>query len=328
MAQKIAKKTKLSYRATSAILVIIFFLIIATITSFAIYRLVSEISKLIDKLTADPETISGAIDTFMAKLQKLGEKFAFIKHITSSEAFEKLGLDLDAILPEILRSLVSSLTGSLPSAAVSFAAKLPEALLFLVVLLLSSYYFCADREKISSSFAGILPDKWVRKLPTLRDKLSDTLRGYLKAYLSIMLLTFFEIFLGLTILGVDYAFLLGVIIAVVDILPVLGTGTVLIPWAIFSFAVSNPRLGTGLIILYAVVLIVRQLVEPKIVGNTLGLHPLATLASLYVGIKFLGFAGIFIGPIIAMLLGGFFKNAETEEEAAPKEIKKPNLDIT
>lgn len=309
-AKKIAKKTGLSPRAVSAFLVIAFFLIIATLLSLAVYRVVSEVGNLMEKLTAEPEAVSQAIDRFVAKLQSLGDRLGFLKHVSGSEALGKLGIDPDALVSEALSSLLSSLTSALPSAAVAVVTKLPEMLLFIVVLLLSSYYFCADKDKISATLSSVLPDKWAAKLPPLKKKLSQTLTGYLKAYLSLMLLTFCEVFLGLTILGVDYAFLLSAIIALVDILPVLGTGTVLIPWAIFSFVTSNPKLGIGLIILYAVVLIVRQLVEPKIVGNTLGLHPLATLASIYVGIKLLGFVGIFIGPITAMLISGFFKSPE------------------
>ena len=129
-----------------------------------------------------------------------------------------------------------------------------------------------------------------------------------------MLITFFEIFVGLSILGVNYSLLIAILIAVVDILPILGTGTILIPWALFSFVSGNVGLASGLLILYGVVLIIRQLVEPKIVGGSIGLHPLATLAAVYIGIRFVGFTGIFIGPIVALCIKGF-----SEE---PQPIKK------
>lgn len=322
-AERISKKTRISKKAVSATLVILLFLTVTALLTLAVYRLITEIGTLMEKLTADPESVSNAIDKFTAKLSSMGDKFGFLTHGSVSEALKKLGIDLDTVVPEALGSLLSSLTGSIPSAAVGIVTKLPETILFIVVLLLSSYYFCADRDKISSSLASILPEKWANKLPSLRQKLAETLKGYLKAYLSIMLLTFLEVFLGLTILGVNYAFLISVIVAVVDILPVLGTGTVLIPWAIFSFISSDPKMGIGLIILYAVVLIVRQLAEPKIVGNTLGLHPLATLASLYIGIKLLGIAGIFIGPIVAILLSSVFKTTETPAEEEKEQETNP-----
>ena len=117
-------------------------------------------------------------------------------------------------------------------------------------------------------------------------------------------------------LGVNYAFIISMIIAVVDILPILGAGTVILPWAIFSLLTSNYKLGIGLIVIYAIISIIRQIAEPKIVGGSLGLHPLATLASIYISVKFIGFSGIFIGPIIALLICSIFKveNADPGEQ--------------
>ena len=325
LSDKISRKTKLSYRLLSALLVIAIFLSLIAVVSLAVYRLLSEAGNLMDRLSAEPEMISNAIDALTARLQIAGERLGFLKHVADSDALKKLGIDLDALLPDALRSLASSITGSLPSAAVGLAAKLPETLLFFVSLLLSSYYFCVDRQKLSDFLFKILPPKWANKLQLVREKLTDTLKGYLKAYVSIMLLTFFEVFIGLTVLRVDYAFLLSIVIAVVDILPVLGTGTILIPWAIFSFIIGKAGLGTGLLILYAVVLIVRQLTEPKIVGNTLGLHPLASLTSIYVGIKLFGLGGIFVGPITAILIGTLLQQAEA---SAKEETPLPLQDST
>ena len=109
---------------------------------------------------------------------------------------------------------------------------------------------------------------------------------------------------------------MAIVISVVDILPILGTGTVLVPWAIFAFLTSSTPLGVGLLFLYAVTLVVRQLAEPRIVGGAIGVHPLATLASVYLGLRFLGFIGIFIGPMTALLLREvFFKETGGVEKS-------------
>ena len=128
-----------------------------------------------------------------------------------------------------------------------------------------------------------------------------------------MLLTFIEIFIGLSLLRVNYALLVALLVAIVDIFPILGTGTILIPWAVFALVSGNVGLGSGLLILYGVSLIVRQVLEPKIVGNSIGLHPLATLAAVYLGIKFTGFLGIFIGPIVALCIKGFSGEQTTKQ---------------
>ena len=253
----------------------------------------------------------------------LTERFSFLQKITSAEAIQQLGIDIDRLLNNTLNSLMSSLSGSLPSAAANLASIIPEALLFVAILLISAFYFSTDSKAISKALVSLLPDKWQEKLPQAKTTVVKTLKGYIKAYFTIMLLTFFEVFIGLSILNVSYAFLLSLIIAVVDILPILGTGTVLVPWAIFSFVTSDSRLGMGLLILYAVISVVRQIAEPKIVGNTLGLHPLAALASVYFGIKLIGFSGIFIGPVAALLLKSFFKSENVSLNNAPSSSKVP-----
>jgi sporulation integral membrane protein YtvI len=179
---------------------------------------------------------------------------------------------------------------------------MPSVILFTVVFLISAFYFASDGQRIWGALFSLLPSSWQRKLPALKQKFSTTVSGYIKAYLLIMLMTFLEAFVGLSILRVNYAFIIAIIIAIVDVLHILGTGTVLIPWALFAFFSSDIRLGVGLLVLYGVTLIVRQLVEPKIVGSTLGIHPLLTLASVYIGLELIGFVGIFAGPMVALFV--------------------------
>ena len=301
VAEWISKKTRASQKFVSAFLVLVIFGIIAALLSLAVSRLISEVGNLIDKLSADPELVS----RFFAEM---GERLGFIRRFFESEQIRQLGLDLDKLLLDALGKLMSSMTSALPSAAIGIVAKIPEMLLSVAVLLISAFYFCTDKERIGKGVSSLLPDAMRSKLPETKRKITRTLTSYLKAYLLIMLLTFCEMLVGLSFLGVNYALLLSVIIAIVDVLPILGTGTVLIPWALFSFAVSNSRLGIGLLILYAAVSVIRQFVEPKIVGDSLGIHPLATLASIYVGIKLIGLGGIFVGPIIALSLKSFMKS--------------------
>ncbi len=307
ISDKLSKKLKTPKKLTSAVLVILFFAALVALAYLAGYRLIAEASNLIDRLSADPEIISKTIEAITERLGKIGSRFGFLSQLSESEAIQKLGLDLDRLLSNALNSLMSSLTGALPSAAAGILAKVPEFFLFLAVLVISSFYFCTDQDALAVALSSVLPDKWSAKLPLVKENISSTLRGYIKAYLLIMLLTFCEVFLGLSILGVNYAFILSIIIAIVDILPILGTGTVLLPWALFSLITSDYKMGIGLLVLYAAVSVIRQVAEPKIVGNTLGLHPLATLASIYISVRFIGFWGIFIGPIIALLICNFFK---------------------
>ena len=311
-AKKLAKKSKLPEKAVTAALVILFFLVIALLIRLAATRLLNELGKLIDRLSQDPESISRILSDLGERMNQSHKRFGFLEGVWKADFFQRLGIDPQQLLSDAMRSLLTSLTSSLSAMAMSAVSALPSILLFAAVFLISVFYFCVDGDRIGTYCRSLLPERWQQKLPLLKAKLTRTLSGYLKAYLLLMLLTFAEVLVGLTLLRVEYALLLSLVIATVDILPILGAGTVLLPWSLMSFATGDSKLGTGLLILYGAVLIVRQIAEPKIVGNSIGLHPLATLASVYLGIRFLGIGGIFIGPIVALLL----KNLLGGEEAA------------
>ena len=312
-AEKLSKNFKLPKKLTATLLVLLFFALLTFLAYFAGYRLVGEAGNLLDRLSSDPEIISRALDTIIEKLSFLTSRFGFLNGLFESDAIQDLGIDLGALFSDALSSLISSVTSALPTAAAAVIVKIPEFFLFLIVTVISTFYFSTDSGLLSSSLSTILPDGWSANLPTLKSKISGALRGYAKAYLLIMLMTFCEIFLGLSVLGVNYAFILSMIIAVVDILPILGAGTVIIPWAIFSLLTSNYKIGIGLLIIYAAISIIRQIAEPKIVGGSLGLHPLATLASIYIGVKFIGISGIIIGPIAALLVCSLFKGERVDQ---------------
>ena len=129
-----------------------------------------------------------------------------------------------------------------------------------------------------------------------------------KAYLLIILITFAELSLGLSVLrliGVfesSYIVIIAAITAVLDILPILGTGTVLIPWSLYSFVSGNIGLGIGLAIIYATVFVIRQVIEPKLVAGQLGLSPIVTIAALYFGLKLFGVIGMFVTPVFIIML--------------------------
>ena len=314
IARGISERTKIPRKLCAAVMLIATFSAVTALIYAAISRLITELGKLLGRLSENPEIIGDTLQGILDKLTANGTHFSFLQKIFDSDSLAGLGIDITKALQDATASLVSSLTSSLPSAAVSLVKGVPSVLLFVIVFLIAAFYFSADGETVARTLSSLLPDRWQKKLPGIKDKFKKTIMGYIKAYFLIMVLTFCEMLLGLSILGVDYAFIMAIVISVIDILPILGSGTVLVPWAIFAFLTSNTPLGVGLLILYAVSLVVRQFAEPKIVGGAIGIHPLATLASVYLGLKFLGFLGIFIGPMTALLLREmFFKDADGED---------------
>ncbi len=314
IAKRISEKTRLPRKLTSAVLLVITFSAVLLLFYAAISRLVLELGDLLRRLSENPEMIGDTVQGVIDRVTGNGSHFSFLQKIFDSDALSGFGIDINEVLKNAVGSMLSSLSAALPSAAVSIVKEIPSALLFVIVFLIAAFYFSADGAGIARGLSQIMPEKWQGRLPMLKEKIKKTLVGYIKAYFLIMVLTFCEMLLGLSFLGVEYAFIMAIVISVVDILPILGAGTVLIPWAIFSFLTSNTPLGVGLLILYAVTLVIRQLAEPKIVGSTLGIHPLATLASVYLGLRFLGFAGLIVGPMAALLLREiFFKEADCTE---------------
>ena len=142
----------------------------------------------------------------------------------------------------------------------------------------------------------------------IKNDLLTALVGYLKALLVLVTISFFVVLTGYTILGVKYSLFLAIITAISDILPVLGPGTILIPGSIIHLINGNYYMAVGFIVLYVLVTIVRQFLEPRIVGGNIGLHPLITLLSMYLGFRFLGVIGLIFGPIFTIILKSLQKS--------------------
>ena len=166
----------------------------------------------------------------------------------------------------------------------------------------------ADYDLITRFVYCQFPKEKRKDLTRAKQLLKMNLGKMAKAYALIMLVTFTEVFIGLTILKMiglfssSYIAVIAVVTAIVDVIPVLGTGTIVLPWAAYSFITGNIGMGIGLLILYAVVTVIRQIVEPKLVAGQLGLPPFVTLIAMYLGLKIFGVRGVFALPIIAIML--------------------------
>jgi sporulation integral membrane protein YtvI len=205
----------------------------------------------------------------------------------------------------------SVLTEKLPemalSAATAIVAAVPEALVFLVTAILSSYFISSDLPGLRKAAKKLLPPAWRgRAVSTLAD-LKTALGGWLRAQLMLMGCTFVVLSLGLMLLGVGMPLLVGGGIALIDALPILGTGTVLLPWSLVCFLRGQARRGVGLLLLYAAAALGRTVLEPKLLGKQMGLHPLLTLAAIYVGYRLFGVLGMILLPIAAMVLERLWK---------------------
>lgn len=222
--------------------------------------------------------------------------------------FENIWKNIDPMLLEgieksaddILNSL-GGLVTNISSNAIAWisgkALSIPGIVMKIFITLIVTVFVTMDFHTIISFIARQIPEKNKKYFKEIRDYTGGTLLKCLKSYILIMLLTFSELIIGFTIIGIQNAPVLAAIIAVIDILPVLGTGGVLIPWTIISIITGDIKLGISIAVLYIIILVVRNIVEPKIVGSQVGLHPVITLASMFTGLHFFGILGMFGFPI-------------------------------
>lgn len=203
-----------------------------------------------------------------------------------------------AYVSQMLKDMSTKILGSL---GLVFK-HVPLFFITLIFSIVSSVLITIDYKKITAFVLKQMPKKMGKALLELKDFLTDTIVKLLKAYIIIFFITFLELSLGFFLLKVPYYLSLGLIISFFDILPFLGIGGVLIPWSLWSFASGDAFMGGALLILYLVVTAVRNIIEPRIVGTQIGLHPLVTIISMYSGLVLFGFIGIFIMPIIVLVI--------------------------
>ena len=214
---------------------------------------------------------------------------------------------LNANLQNIIRTL-TNLIGSISNLLLSLVAKLPYLLTLIIVTAVASFFISRDKKKISRLIYRSLPSKYVPTLSRVIGEINMAILGFFRAQIILISVTASISIIGLYIIKSPYALSIGIIVGLFDLLPILGPGTILIPWGIYLIAVQKYTTGIFILILYAVIIVVRQSIEPKILSHNIGLHPLATLLSLYVGLKLIGIIGVIAGPFLVILLKSIYKN--------------------
>lgn len=214
---------------------------------------------------------------------------------------------LEVAVTETLSGFVAGEDGVTVTAISGFAKSIPNMLVSAVMGFLATYFFIADRDKLAEMVSARLPASFQEKTLQMYGHILKVVGGYFKAQFKIMGVIYIVITAGLVILKVNYAWLIGFGIAFLDMLPVFGTGTVLMPWAAVKFFSGNYGTALGMAILYVVALLAHQLIQPKLIGESVGMNPFATLFFMYVGYQFSGVTGMIIAIPVGMLLINFYK---------------------
>lgn len=316
----LTRKTFFKKGAASVISLFALIFIIISLIALIGVRAVSEISGFIDYITIQIQHIDVLLTNIENAVMNFIEGLPAFLSETLTESVTTIFTQIREYLAGQSTELTDSITGSLGSAfsfswittplsgVISTAKQIPSILIAVVITLVASCFMTSDYDEIMGFVKRQFPKEKRKDLSRSKVLLKSTLSKMAKAYALIMTVTFTEMFIGLSILKLagiyssNYAVIIAIVTAFVDIIPVLGTGTVLIPWALYNLIVGNYALAIGLAVIYAVITVIRQIVEPKLVAGQLGLSPVVTITSLYLGLKIFGVLGMIIAPILVTML--------------------------
>ena len=285
------KKFNIVKKLGSALIVILVIGLIVVGIYFAVSRIILEVGDLIKNI---PELYA----QLESGLRQIGSAMSGI--------FEKLPVVIQdgwntvvANLDQYMGDLVSRISEPTAMAAGNFAKSLPSYLISVIVAILSAYFFTIQREDVLKWMKQIAPPSVEKRMTLVMDNLRYAVGGYFKAQFKIMGVVFLILLVGFAVLGVRYFVLVAFLISFLDFLPFFGTGTAMIPWGIYKFLMGDYKMAILLIAIYAVTQLVRQLLQPKLVADSVGMNPLVTLLLLYIGYRI----GSVLGMILAVPVG-------------------------
>ncbi len=296
-AQKISKKLKWKYKVVAVGLAALVVSLGLFFLGFLIWQTVSE---LIGFAKASLNGENGLLEGMMTLLQTIGEKISRLPFFSGEDA-QTLRQKMMDTLSELLQNSLMAMASRLPTMAAKWIGAIPQILIFFAVTVLSAVYACADYEKLTETAKKYIPEKWLGTLQKIVASLGRTALTFARSYLLLFIFTFAALFLGFALLQEPYAFLFALLTAAVDGLPVLGMGTVLFPLAVYHFMIGDTAYGIGMIVIYLVLSLARQMVEPRLLGAGMGIHPLLMLMAIYIGFRLFGVFGMLMAPFLVAI---------------------------
>jgi len=288
--------------------ILIFLSALSGLVTLVIFRIVNEIQRLAVFINSNYDHWLNDISLF-AKSEMMHR---WVEQVTSF--YEKFGNQdtVDTGINSVGGRIAETVTNILQQIAaymVTFVTALPNAAVGLIIAFLAAFFISKDWHKIKVRTSNLMSNQVKDSVGAIWIDLRKALFGFLRAQFILISITAFFVIIGLLLLRVDYAVSIGLLIGLVDLMPYLGTGAVFIPWIVIVLIKGNYTFALGLTVLYGIILIARQLAEPKVLSSSIGLNPLVTLIGVFVGLKLFGVLGLIIGPI-SLVLGFAFHRAD------------------
>ena len=267
------------------------------------YLIGSKLWEEIAGLVRDLPVMYRDLESGLDKIGNSTQGFFEMLPVSVQNAWNTFVINLDKTAGDVMGQISEPTV----TAAGNIAKKIPPILIGTIVTFISAYFFIAEREDVIRWSKKVMPDPIVNRMSMVIYNLKYAVGGYFKAQFKIMIVVFLILMVGFLVLGVSFNFLLALLIAFLDFLPFFGTGTALIPWAVYKFLVADYKMVAGLLILYGVTQLVRQLIQPKLVGDSMGLKPLVTLVFLYMGYRVGGIFGMIFAVPVGLIVINLYK---------------------
>ncbi len=292
------KRIKIMRKHGSALVII---LVLAALIA-AFYGLaVLVASQFSSWVTELPEVYDSVTQNLQHLFQSLHQKYNMIPADVKL-AFDQRENVLDDYIQKAIDGLLKMVNSGSLSKVSSFASSLMDFLVYAILTILASYFMTVEKDH----FTKLLQEKTPAGVQRIWDKIRKifirAIGGYFKAHFQIMIVIFFITVIPFAFMGISYSGLLAVVIAIVDFLPFFGAGTVLVPWAVYRLVTGSYTYAVILFVIYVVVLVVRQLLEPKLIGDNIGMSPFETLVFMLIGYRLAGVLGLIIGIPVGMIL--------------------------
>lgn len=293
------KKTSLTRKTSAIIVLVVVSLILIGLLSWGITSIISEATNLLQGLNSYIESAYNQVQNIISSIDF--NKLKIPEEVT--KVIQNSLWDLIGTVSNWVKDFLTSLMG--------FLTEIPTIAIYIGICFVAIYFMCTDKLYMIDQIEHHLPKEWVKRISRHTRDLISSLGHYLKAEAILIIISFFVSLIGLYIfkfigLNIKYPLLAALGIGFVDALPILGSGTAMIPWAVISAVNGDIKLALCIIILWVIMSVIRQFAEPRVVSKHIGIHPIFTLIAMYTGFKAIGVLGMFVGPIVLIILKNVF----------------------
>lgn len=291
ISQKLEKKLKINKGISTLFLSILGVAFVIFLASWLVFKGSQELVVFLNNIDSNSYTyLNDVINNWMNNLTN------YIDYI---EGLSNNSINVHELVSKYGENL-ASLAKSLLSKTIDIATSIPTIMLIILTLFMSTYFIAKDFDKIGDSFLSVFTDETRIKVRRIKTGVVSSIKGYVKAYAILMSMTFIVIWLSFSLFKIPYGLPLGIIGALLDLIPFLGIIVIFVPVIVYYFIMDNYFVSIGITIVFILLSIARQILEPKLVAENVGISPLLTIAAIFIGIQVKGFIGIlfFLGLLV------------------------------